>query len=818
MITTDRFKKKFKPAARPTPMRDPNAEERARAAGGGYNDLRPVRFARASELHRRYESAVKRRGNMKAWDNILMAYNRDPWKDKDGTILPNFGFLRSKVEDKLNSYTDYATERENWLKVTTWHGTDPQLKKEWSDHITHAINTWCIGRWEKKAIDMILACRDMCLFSKGFMVWLDDEALYPVNLAAQAVWPDSNAGMTADTFDTVHINDRMTANELYRKIQDPEATAKGWYRDKVLAILRNASTEYKDRDQDEVYLKYRQGLNKAEDEDALIDVIHTFVCEYPRREADQMYEAESKISHFIMVRKAHIPIKDKQRGLTDEDIDDGGYLYYCPSKEMKMESVLAIVAQSVCRNFYEDPSLAEQCYTSAKSYDLVMNRILQGIEDNMRIYLKSTSTDSFNKLKRMKHGQTTILEQGVDIIPQTVRRPIQEAMAALRMVSNESDSMNQSYQTGARDQTGGYKTAKQTELDFNVSLKMESASLKIFNSFVTFMVKELYRRFIEVTPCKEYDAESQKMFKEYLTFHKVPKEAYDPKRVKVESILDLGAASPAARLQAAQITQQALATPARSEGELQSKRDMIGAVHGVGNVDIYLPRVEVQTEEDWRIGMENDALLSPGGNPGDIPVLLKQLHLRHLPRHIECANIVLQKASQYFQNLNQFNPDDVGIHVKTIMDMMIGLDQVLAHSRAHIQISAQGASQAQQEELKGYANALNQLAAMQDKLQQAVDEAEKARLQAAQEKNGTDPKAAHEARMNDIEYAHAQRMFEIDTQKAISKGDQLQQQSAENAQTKLLLEVAKTQQEMALQLQRSNVETIIASRKQARKP
>lgn len=785
------------------PRRITRNDEVTETASGSHDDRAPHRFMKVSELMERYERAVKRRGAMNGWENILKSYSRQPWKDKDGTILPNWGFLRSQVDDKQNSFVDYATERANWAEVKTYKGESPAQSVEWSRHITAAFSECCIGRWEKKAIEMILACRDMIMFSKGILAWLDEYEIYPSNIATQHVWPDSNAGMLPSSFDLLFVQRRMSALELYQKINDPEIIHPGWNRKAVEAVIRYKADQ-SDRRLDEPYIQ--RALSEDDYEKAeSIDVVYAYIREYSK-------EGKSLITTVIFPSKGCIPYQSPNKGLTDEDINSLGYLFSDPKREADMNEIISVVAQSVCRNYYEDPSFAEGIYTSSKVYDQVMNRILQGIEDNMRVYLKSQSTDIRNKLQRMRHGNTTIMEPGVDLVQQNLRRPVQEAMMALRFVVNESDANMQQYQTASRDNAGGYKTAKQTELDFTVAQKTESSNLKVFNIFMNFLVKELYRRFVTLEATCEWDKQSQRLFKERMEAAKIPPSAWEFENVMVTSLVDPSANSPAARIQAGQLTLQVLSRPARSPGEEEAQRDIIAAVHGMQNVDTYLPRTKLPIQEDWRIGMENDALMSPGGDSRNIQVLQTDYHLRHIPLHIQTAQHTLELMANYFKNLNQFNPDDIGVHVKTILDNMVGVDNVLSHARAHIAMSGQTTDQALIAELKGYQTACDTLAGHQDKLLKAVTDMEEARMQEARERTGADPELSAKQRLWDAQFQHEQRMMGLKEQGTVVKAEQLRAQSAQNTLQKQALEAQQAQQDMVIKDQQSQLDAIIKAR------
>jgi hypothetical protein len=771
----------------------------AKAPDGGNDYTKPTRFSRPSDIMGDYERSVQRRGNRNSWVNIVRAYERHPYKDKDGTLMPNFGQLHSKVNKQVSGFVDFAIERDPWARVKTDYGMQESQNKQWGEHITFAFHRWCVKKWEDSFLDIMLAIKDAHLFSKGTFVYLDNNDLYPDNVPVEHVWPDSEAGMTPKTFDRLYVEKRYTAKQLFDKVRYTEVAKRdGWNRSTVLAILRSTSDSFKEDSHDTLFQKFSTNQVTQPELDFLIDVIHGFVIEYKGAGEDiegnvidiALYEEKKDliISEYAFTKRHHIPKPRSGKEPTDADIDKTGYLKYAPHQRKCMTEVVNLVAITVCRNYYEDPSYAQLCYTMSKTYDLVMNRVLQGIQDNMRIYLRSQSAEAMNKLMQMRHGNTQVMLPGMTLEADRMQRPVMESMQVMNGLMNDHEQQLGQYQVGSSARGGQPKTARQVDADVAEGVKLDGASMKVFNAFFTTLMKELYRRFVNLdSDHKCY--KNFKRFKEYLEDKGVPKQAWDPENATVESIVNPAAGSPAAKLQQSQVIREALSRAPASPGERLAQRDAIASVAGIENVDAYLPMDDaaVSVPEDSLIGLENEALSSAFMNPKNAPVLGNQLHMRHIANHIMDAEMSLGVAERIFQMLQELPKEDHGAYLKSVTDTLIGVDNKLAHTTAHVQLAARDEQQNKKADLAVFVQKMGEIQKRQDKVEKVIGEVQQARLQESREKNGTDPELSHKEAMYAIEYEYKVKNLELDYMKAQMQVDSHMQNSARMTEHKNML-------------------------------
>lgn len=712
------------------------------------------------------------------FSNIIKQYERQPYS-VDGRVLPNFGTLRGKVDKALGTYVDFVTERERWCTISTDHTEgNASAIGMWNEAITAAFQKYCLDRWKEGFSDNMLAVRDMLLMSKGAFIFDDDFSAYPSRTSVRNVMPDSNASMFPDSFDVLFVHKRLSAIDLYRKIKNKDhADLTGWRREAILELLRSSQTSWRSETHESLFLRFGSGAITQTQQDTQIDLVYAYVKEYDDKDG-------KGISQFIfpVLRRWEEDTSKK----SDEEMNKVGYLFYGRCAKKSMSKVIALLAHTVCENFYEDPSFAQLMYTFSKTYDMVMNRVLQGIEDNMRVYLRSDSPDAMSKLQRMRHGNWQVLAPGMKLEQDRIVRPVQESMMVLNKLMVDTNAAFGQYTVGEQEGRAMPKTAKQSEIDYGEAQVTTTSQMKLFNCFYTLLMAEMYKRWVDLGDASQLTEEEQKnydLFKKSLKDQKVPAQAWASENVQVGSVMTTGAGSPSAKLQSMQIVRGAMAIAAATPGEQLVKRQMIGAAVGVSNINAYLPPDDTMLiGEDSLIGIENDALSAPDCNPNNVQVINNQLHMRHIPRHIEDASLSMQAAGKLFQALQGMPKADIGVYLAKIQDISMGIDNKMAHAQAHMMIAARDKDPQVQMALKQIAQHMQSIHQAQDQLSKAVQTTQIARVKDDQQQSTVeqDPVAAHQQAMFSMKEQHAKNMMDLDFQNHTQKAQQLREQSAAN--------------------------------------
>jgi len=773
--------------------------------GAGRDYRSPYRFKNVWELRSKYMRVRAIRGTWVAFSNIIKQYERQPYVNKEGRLLPNFGTLRGKVDKAMSTYIDFTTERERWATVKTDYGDDQATMGMWNDHISYAFQKYCLDRWPNSFAENMLAVRDMLLMSKGAFLFDNDSSCYPKRISIQHVMPDSNASMFADSFDTLFVHKRMSAVDLYRKIKNEEDVDPGWNREAVLELLRSSVSAWKSHTHESLFLLFGSGSIQASQQDAQIDLVYAYVREY-----DEDSDGNS-ISQYIfpVLRNIHTEQGSEDVQLTEKEIKgitQAGFLYYKRGAKSCMDEVVSLVAHGVCENFYEEPSLAQMIYTVSKTYDQVMNRVLDGIEDNMRVYLRSDSPDTMQKLQRMRHGNYQVLMPGVTLQQDRINRPIQESMAVLQKLMLDTNQSFGDYSVGEQQTSSTPKTARQASLDYDESKTISTGMVKIFNCFHDILVRAIYKRWVEMgfdSQLTEKQQKNFKLFTKYLTKKQVPKEAYLFENVTVASVALQGAGSTSGKLQGLQVVQQALSIAAATPGEQLVKRQMIGAAMGTSNIDAYLPPDSTMViQEDSLIGLENDALSAPDCNPGNVQVIDNQLHMRHIPKHLADANLSMQMAMRLYQSLAGMPKDDAGVYLLKIQDILLGIDNKLSHSQAHAHIASRDKNPHVQAALAQAGQQMQAIQQSQAQLERAISQAQKARADESQQKEQgmqASPEMQHALVMYKMKEEHAQNMLNLEMQTFAANQAARIQAHGENALHKQAIESTLAQEQLKTQ-------------------
>ena len=771
-----------------------------------------TRFNDAFDLYSAYQAAKSKRKS-DSWDMLVAAYDRLPKKDDDGHPIPNFGSLRYKIDLAQTTFVDYAMERERWAFISTDEGELEGNSPLWSEEISAAFHRHCVKKWKDRSMTVMLAVRDMLMFFRGMLMWdsPDPCCVYPRSVSIGSVLPDADAGMFPCEFDILFVEERYSAVEMWRKVRNDEACEKsGWRKPEVMDILKTSCGSLKDQSNDEIFTRFGSRQVPQSERDFQIDVVKAYVVEYPKDD-----DSEMVVSFYVI--PAHHGRKITPQ-LTEEIArNEAGFLCYKERHYESMENACAILASGIARSFYEGKSYAEQIYLTSNIYDLVMYRVLQGIEDNMRVYVEGQDAESFKKLKKMRHRQYNLLPPGLKISQSAgIKRDVMPAMQVLRAIMSDERSGNSSYQVGATDQRGAAITARQAELDHADSLRVSGAEVKVFNDYFTRVMVEIYRRFVSQKKpeggdeCREW--KSFERFKKYLKHKGVPDEAWAFENVTVSSVVSMGAGSPAARLQAARTTLEALSVPSSGPGETRAKRDLIAAVQGIENVPAYLPDDEAMSvPEDSLIGLENDVLSSPTATPRNAPVLPHQAHMRHIASHVEDSKASLDIAGKLFNARQQLPQVDDGIILAQIEDILVGVDHKLAHTQAHIMLAKKSGNKAKVGVIKQAEDQIAQLNAQQDQLINMVSEAKQQRAGLAVQPQ-SNPDEDHKRTMNQLIEEHEARMLALDYQKAQMKGEQLRENSQRNTEHKQALEDIKTAAEIRRENDKAAADSLIKAR------
>lgn len=779
-------------------MADKISEKVESSDNRGGNYLDEGRYTNPEDLRARYGEVKGRNATEQSWKNIVCQYERKPYHYEDGSVRPSLGQLRGQVDQALATYVDFATERREWAKIETFEGKSDAENDNWGRSISAAFQRHCIKNWKRRQFEIIAAAKDMLLFTNGPIGWKDRDCVYPSSIPAETVWPDDESGQFPEDWDVLFIEERMSAIELYRKVEDEQsASDAGWDREAVLSILKSECDWEDDSTLEAIFAEMRAPDCDASKHDRVISLVTAYVREYQPDE-----ETGNEISKFVFSDVGETPTKGERARVR--------YLLQSRHSIKSMDRVIGIFSHSVARRYYDTGSFAQTIYAACYEYDILFHSVLEGVADNMRVYLESSSPEEARKLMSARVGNYQILEPGITLKQDRVVRPIKDAAEVARLTMIEAAQISAQYRVGENTQGGGSKTATQSEIDIQESSRISSSYLKVFNLFLGFVISEVYRRFVT---CAEGDPayKGLQRFKKELRAKKVPDSAWDPDNVRVESPMVLAAGSMAAKIQGSRIVLDALAVPAKTPGEHLAKRDIVAAVVGSDAADLYLPEDEnFNIPQDALIGLENEALLNAKLNPANIQVSKDHFHMRHVPAHLGMMDHTIRIAEGLFQNMGGMMKEQEPIIETQIGDMLIALDNMGAHVRAHLQFISLSKNRNKQAEAERFSVVLGDLNKRQDRLQGALEQ-----KVAAKAKNPGDDQAelSHKQRLYQMEQEHRQKMIELDYVEKGAKAEQLRNQSAANAQQKQALEVAKAQNEIGIKQAKAQTDRIIERQK-----
>lgn len=731
------------------------------------------RFSDPIKLRSAFNTAQTRRGPMTAWKLILAQYERQSYRTPQGQTKPCFGRLRDKVDRSLDVYIDFATGREYWAKVTCLD-QDEEGKlspEEKATLIRTAFQKYCINTWQKRAYTIASAAKEMLLYRHGVLQFENRDTVYPGYFPTANFLPAPGSTQFPEEWDLMFWEKRFTAHELAEK-----AEKSGWDRSAVMALIQGSAEGRDNNRLDVSFDQVRSGDMAWQDEDRPYDIVFA------------LYR-ESGGGYSMFGFPAHGPNEKSQKtgNIQPGEGKREKFLLRVVDTADPPEECFFLLTNTIEHEYWAATSFAELLYTTCKQYDVSTNEMLECAVDSVRVWVRSSSTEVQKKIQKMRQGSWIVMDPEMKVVGDRVARPIKDLMDSLRMIMVDMNSGLGHYQSGEQDGlSGGPKTATQTTVDLQEHIKTSAAHLALFNTFMTPVIRQIYRRFVK------HGGKNKERFEKFLKARGLDKSDWDPENLLIESVINLGAGSRAAKMQAGRVILDTLAWPAQSEGEQAAKREIISAVAGPENLEAYMPEGDAleATPEDVLIGLENEALAVPGASPNNIPVLASQQHSRHVQRHMADMEDDLASAQAIFENRAAMGPDMEASNVHEAIRQLIGVGNKGAHTEAHIKLMSRAGANQAKSRVKGARAKLGELGKLQDRLQSQIDQYIEAKI-----KGGGGPEDEHQQKLrhkqeeHDLDMAHKAEKLASDTRHTVTKNAQDRVQKSADAALKTNLEL-----------------------------
>lgn len=757
-----------------------------------YNGLRPInddgpariRDTDINNVYGAFQNLKAQDPNREKREMLLEAFCRYPYARVEDKCLvdgysANFGEFHYKINSKIQTAVDFLTERPTAFTIKTNY-RDPKLDPETAEYhstreselITLAFQKFFITRWKKWSYNLQMDAFSWNMYGKAFEYWPDPASPYSRPINPKDVFPDANASMYPEDWDTVYIRLQLYAWELWRMAQSDKLDR--WDKESLIYCLKYALKQ-NDWEEQVILQGFGNWQLDWQLQNQQLSVVVMLVREYePNGDGKQ-------ISKYIFSEQW--PNATGQNNQKEK-----GFLFRQPFAYKSIGNALCMLADQVGTGYYyNNPSFGELIYVSTYEYERLMNRIMQAIDLNMMLILESNDANAGDKVRNNTLQDAIIMAPGTSPSQVRIQLPVGDAAQIMGKVQADLARGIQSYEIGTPNPAGGSTpiTAQQSRQDASQALRAESMYLKWMNHSYGDYGDELYRRF--TTDVSGETEKDLKAFRKWLEDRGVKEECWKHENVEIVSTGMQGAGNPQQRFDAAVAVMDILARVPATEGERKAQRDALAALVGADKVDEYLvAQKQFATEQDRVISMENASL----NTEPETPVRPDDNHILHFQGHMMSAAKDVQSAAAFLQE--PANDIDKGIDLNETSQKLLSAQNKAAHASIHLQLIARDQRHANL--VRQFQGDIAELSRQADKIESVANQMAQAREAKLAELNGTDPEIQKQQALAQIEIQTAQAMADIKVGDALTKA-QVQEDLAKkrsNAESEMEIEKAAT--------------------------
>lgn len=706
--------------------------------------------------------------NREKREMLLESFCRYPYANaKDACLIEgysaNFGEFHYKINAKIQTAVDFLTERPSAFTIKTTY-RDPKLDPEVADShstrhselITSAFERFFIKKWDKWTYNIQMDSFYWNMYGKAIEYWDDPACPHSRSINPKDFFPDANATMFPDDWDTVYIKMDLYAWDLWRMAQ--KDTQGLWDRESLIYVLKYALKQ--DKWQEDAILKgfnnYQLDFNLQSRQ---LSVVVMLVREYDKNTKGK------QISKYIFSEQWPSGTSNKEK--------NKGFLFRQPFAFDNMSKAFCMLSDQVGTGYYyNNPSFGELIYVACFEYERLLNRIMHAIDLSMMLMFKTADSNAGDKIRQNILQDSIIMAPGTEAQQVAIRIPTGDAFGVMQKVQSDMARGTQSYEIGTPNPAGGSTpvTAQQNRQDANQALRAESMYLKWMNHGYSAYGEQLYYRF--VTDKSGSTEKDLKSFEKWLKERDVPEECWEPDNVEIVSTGMQGAGNPQQRFDAAIGVMDVLSRTPMTSGEAKAQRDAIAALVGADKVEDYIGKPkEFATDQDRIISMENAAL----NTEPETPVRPDDAHIIHFQGHMISAGKDVQGAAAYLQA--QANEIDKGIDLNETSRSLMHAQFKVAHASIHLQYISRDKRHANL--VTKFQADIAELVRQAEKIEAVANQIAQAREEQIAQLNGTDPEVEKQKALAEIEVNKQQQLSEIATGKAITQA-QVQEDLAKN--------------------------------------
>lgn len=664
--------------------------------------------ASAKEIFTKLVSADELRNSTRAKLRGLVdgnqPYNPSELRRNNQAYRTNVNFRESEafLQLAMSSFYDVFAEVPTYTTIRTAYGNDIDRRDEWSKIITEEFD-----RLQKLDKDfdylMQLSQREMVLIGVGPLLF-EDASNWKCKaiMATDLLVPDGTKSNVSD-WKVCCIRTRMGVDDLFEKIQDPEAAeSAGWNVDVTRDRIRQAMPE-----------PYRSGMQYDWE-----------FFQQQLRSNDINFSARSEV-----VLMSHIFYKEFDGKISHIIIDERGgddFMYRKLRRFDRWEQVI--------HPMYYDRGDGQHHGVKGLGIKMLQamelkNRLRCAMVDSAfartQILFKPLNPNALNKTSVVQQGPYAIVPPDYDVVQQNVAGVLDAPMAVNADIENVLQGNLSQYRQSLNKPSGNPRTATEIQAIVSQQSAIGKTQLSRYYTQLDSFFEERYRRAANpnIVPISKSDREA-------VEFQRRCKE----RGVPVQAMMDIDVVQATRTVgQGSQFAKQQLlgtllglmgALP--ESGKMHLLQDYIAAQVGQQMVGRYVPAQVTSAKAQDQVAL---ALLEHSSiKQGNMALVTDtQDHVAHITTHLGAADEAAGSVQQ------GGNPQEIALFLS-------GIQQHVADHLARL-----ATDPARKQQVEQFAAQLNNVAQVASQLTQLVQEqmqAQAMQQQAMAIQQGMDPKTA----------------------------------------------------------------------------
>jgi len=533
----------------------------------------------------------------------------------------NFGEAQRLLDISLSAYVDLYSSLEKLVELKGTFGEETQIGEKEdvvAEELTHLLRSW-----PEFHSSYLRLCTTFIKHGVG-VAYFDspDDWKFRVGGFTDLLIPRQTPASEASVDIAIGRRDYLL-HELYAFIKNPEAAAKvGWNVEEVKrVIMHNVRTTGRSNMTSGGTLTDFEALQSEIKNNDLYTGIQNptvAVLHYWVREMD------GTVSHYISAES------------TPKD-----FLYKKVSRYPTPEQAYIMFTYGVGSNgtYHSIRGLGQRIFSHIQTSNRLRCQQIDGAMLASAVMIQPENQRSLDELQFTFYGAYAVMSPNVKIVEKAIPNLSTAVQPALQDLSQQLALNTDTISTYGPQQGSPYRNQMQISSDMDVSTRLSGASLNLFYSSWTRLLREVVRRVVQVKrPDKavaEFYArcEARGVEKEFIKTLDV---------ARTRAVRSIGSGSMANRMNSLREL-QAISGQFDDVGRRNLTRDIVSTRVGHDLANRYAPAMEEKRPTiDSKIALMENQMLQSGAQ---IQVISNELHGVHLEAHVPVLNQLIEQIN-----------------------------------------------------------------------------------------------------------------------------------------------------------------------------